>query len=95
MPKYVYIIGTFVKMNVFIIFKAHLNVFIIFKAHHSRSLKEFVDAQTEYFSKCYQYMKDLQDHLKFVVILVHFRKVKIPYDFGRRLAYHKFVMFHL
>ncbi|CAK8697983.1 endophilin-B1-like [Clavelina lepadiformis] len=34
------------------------------QAHHSRSLNEFVDAQTEYFAKCYQYMKDLQEQLR-------------------------------
>uniref|UniRef100_H2ZNC4 Uncharacterized protein n=1 Tax=Ciona savignyi TaxID=51511 RepID=H2ZNC4_CIOSA len=34
------------------------------QAHHSRSLNEFVDAQTEYFAKCYQHMKDLQAQLR-------------------------------
>jgi len=34
------------------------------QAHHSRSLNEFVDAQLEYYSKCFQYMKDLQNQLK-------------------------------
>jgi len=33
------------------------------QAQHSRSLNEFVDAQLEYYGKCYQYMKDLQDQL--------------------------------
>jgi len=34
------------------------------QAHHSRSLNEFVDTQLEYYGKCYQYMKDLQNQLK-------------------------------
>uniref|UniRef100_F6V8Q9 Uncharacterized protein n=2 Tax=Ciona intestinalis TaxID=7719 RepID=F6V8Q9_CIOIN len=34
------------------------------QAHHSRSLNEFVDAQTEYYAKCYQCMKDLQAQLR-------------------------------
>lgn len=34
------------------------------QAHHSRSLNEFVDTQLEYYGKCFQYMKDLQNQLK-------------------------------
>nr|CAB3266046.1 endophilin-B1 [Phallusia mammillata] len=33
------------------------------QAHHSRSINEFVDAQTEYFAKCHQHMLDLQKEL--------------------------------
>lgn len=34
------------------------------QAQHSRNLNEFVDAQLEYYAKCYQYMKDLQESMK-------------------------------